>query len=1180
MRLSQIKVAGFKSFVDPTTIRFPSHLVGIVGPNGCGKSNIIDAVRWVMGESSRHLRGDTMEDVIFNGSTARKPVGQASIELLFDNSDRKAGGQYANYSEIALRRSVSRDGQSKYFLNGANCRRRDVTDIFLGTGLGPCSYAIIEQDMISRLIEARAEELRVYLEEAASISKYKDRRRETENRIRHARENMSRLNDLREELDKRINHFQRQAKTAQKYQALKQEERKARATLLAIRLHHQERDAVARKQAVNEQQTRQEQVMAKLRSTEAEIEKLRAAYAEANESFNNVQAHYYKCGGDISRAEQSIQHHKTLRERQQQELDQVRQALEGAEDDFSRDRDRLTQLERDIGTVEPELEQGQHELNAHSVRLADAEQLMVEWQTQWEEFTVRAAGPEQTAQVERARIEHLERQIGQQSQRQARLIKEQQQLAQGSLKAEIEQVRAQSAESEVCVVQLQQQLQAALTSISQCREHDKTLSQQLDETRSRLQQTSGRLSSLEVLQEAALGKHEQAVVQWLARNGLEQAPRLAEQLKAAPRWETALEAVLGPTLEAVCVGGGLDKVFEALEHLQHGRLQLLDIGVGASVSPSINNSSHEPVTDTLLSKVDAPRALKDTLARVYVAADLSQALMVRKRLAAGESVVTADGIWIGRDWLRVARQGDEHSGVLAREVEIKVLRERLAALNQRVDNLQAEMAEGQALLQEIEQSREQLQAQANEAHRVQVQAQSRLSRQQYQLEQNIARAAQLTGELHEVQEQLERNRAELRLCIKRRNQAMDAIGVLAGERELLTARRAEIQQALTDTRAQAKQLQEQAHALALRLESMRTAYVSTKEGLGRMQAQLEQLEQHRRELETTIEQGVEPLRALEQELSGLLKQRLDVERELCKARAGMKHIETALRGQDEQRLATERRLEVLRAELDAQRMGWQGATIRCQTLKEQFAETGFELDIITNELNAQAPVEPTVEQWEAQVENLKDRIERLGPINLAAIDEYREQTQRKEYLDCQHADLTEALETLEKVIHRIDRETRHRFKETFDRVNTKLQETFPKLFGGGQAHLEMTDNDLLTTGIAIMARPPGKRLSTIHLMSGGEKALTAVALIFAIFELNPAPFCLLDEVDAPLDDANVGRFCELVKEMSQRVQFIFITHNKTTMEYAEQLIGVTMYEPGVSRLVAVDIDEAVQMATA
>src|SRR5680860_180300 len=599
MRLSKVKMAGFKSFVDPTTISFPSDLVGVVGPNGCGKSNIIDAVRWVMGESSRHLRGDSMDDVIFNGSHARKPVGQATIELVFDNHDGQAGGQYAQYSEIALRRTVARDGQSRYFLNGGVCRRRDVTDIFLGTGLGPRSYAIIEQGMISRLIEARPEDLRIYLEEAAGISKYKERRRETELRIRHARENVSRLNDLREEIEKQINHLQRQAKAAEKYQALKTEERRAKAALLALRWRRQSRDAEQAEREVNAQQTRHEQAVAALGRMEARLETLRARHIEVNETFNNVQGDYYRLGGDISRVEQSIAHQRALAERLQQELVQVRQASENADVQLHRDRHRCTQLADEIADTGPEFKHGKAELERHTAVLAAAEQAMQHWQARWEDLSQRAKTPEQAAQVERARAEHLARQLAQLEQRAERLAQE------GD--------------------------------------------------------------------------------QWLARTGLADAPRLAERIRAEPGWEHALETVLGPTLEAVCVDA-LETAAAKLADLKNGPLQLLDIG---GVAPARRRNGCDD-DNTLLGHVAGPDAIHDQLARVYVAADLPRALARREALTQGESVVTADGVWMGRNWLRVARKGDEHGGVLAREAEIKSLREKLTELRAQVEQQQRE----------------------------------------------------------------------------------------------------------------------------------------------------------------------------------------------------------------------------------------------------------------------------------------------------------------------------------------------------------------------------------------------------------------------------------------------------------------------------------------------------------
>ncbi|MGI8740326.1 MAG: chromosome segregation protein SMC [Gammaproteobacteria bacterium] len=1176
MRLSKVKLAGFKSFVDPTTISFPSDLVGVVGPNGCGKSNIIDAVRWVMGESSRHLRGDCMEDVIFNGSNARKPVGQATIELVFDNHDGQVGGQYAQYSEIALRRTVARDGQSRYFLNGGACRRRDVTDIFLGTGLGPRSYAIIEQGMISRLIEARPEDLRVYLEEAAGISKYKERRRETELRIRHARENVSRLNDLREVIEKQINHLQRQAKAAEKYQALRIEERRAKAALLALRWRRQSRDAEQAEREVNAHQTRYEQAVAELRRIEAGVERLRARHVEANETFNDVQGDYYRLGGDISRVEQSIAHHRTLAERQQQELAQVRQAAENADVQLDRDRHRCAQLADEIADSEPEFTNGKAELEQHTAVLAAAEQALQHWQARWEDLSQRAKSPEQAAQVERARTEHLARQRAQLEQRAERLSQESDQIDTAALEAEIERLRARAEEAGACLDEQQRALHEALANIRRQREYDASMNQRLDDARGRVQQASGRLTSLEVLQEAALNKQTQDVAQWLARTGLAGAPRLAERIRAEPGWEHALETVLGPTLEAVCVNA-LETAAAKRADLKKGPLHLLDIDGGA---PARRRNVSD---DVLLGHVAGPDAINGLLASVYVAADLPRALARREALTEGESVVTPDGVWLGRTWLRVARKGDEHGGVLARAAEIKSLREKLMELRAQVEQQQRERAGSESRLHALEQLRERLQADAIAAHRAQADVETERNRQQQWLEQATARAAQLAREHREIDTQLGQVRAELGGCEARRAQALSAIDVLTGERRALSAQRDTLQRAVAEARETARQHQEQSHRLALRLEAARTTHASTLEGLARMQAQREQLDRRLTQLNEAVVQGGEPKRALEQELTGMLARRLELERALSAARASMQDIEAELREQDGQRLQAERSCEGLREDLETLRMTWRDAAVRCQTLEEQFEEGEFQLDTLLDEMGRAAAIDPageyTVEEWEAQVENLIRRIEHLGAINLAAIDEFREQSERKAYLDSQHADLTQALETLDSAIRKIDRETRHRFRETYDKVNARLQEMFPRLFGGGQAHLEMTGDDLLNTGIALMARPPGKRLSTIHLMSGGEKALTAVALIFAVFELNPAPFCLLDEVDAPLDDANVGRFCELVSEMSQRVQFIVITHNKTTMEYARQLVGVTMHEPGVSRLVAVDVDEAMRMAT-
>ncbi len=1168
MRLSKIKLAGFKSFVDPTTIDLPSNLVGIVGPNGCGKSNTIDAVRWVMGESSaKHLRGDSMEDVIFNGSSSRKPVGQASIELVFDNSDGTLGGQYAEYSEISVKRQVTRDGQSNYYLNGSKCRRKDITDIFLGTGLGPRSYAIIEQGMISRLIEAKPEELRVYLEEAAGISKYKERRRETETRIRHTRENIDRLNDLRDEIEKQINHLQRQANTAERYKALKEEERRTRAELLALRLRDMDGDAGQREKGLREEETRLEGVISELRHLESTLEKNRERHVEANEAFSEVQGRFYGLGSDISRVEQSIQHARELRERQGQELRQAEAGLRETREHIELDQARLRELDRELESLTPQHQAGIQAREEANEGLSAAEQAMSEWQGRWEDFNQRAVEPAQTAQVERTRMEGLERQIQQHQSRLERLQQERGQLSGDALRAEMEQLGSQAAEAAQAAEKLQGNLTETLDAIQVARESSRERTAQLDELRRRIQTQAGRLSSLEALQQAALGKGEQSVVQWLAGQGLADAPRLAEQLSVEAGWERAVEAVLGQYLEAVCVED-LDGVAGVLDSLSHGDLLVLDTQAGEAAA-----GGDAP---WLLDRVKGPKPLNDLLRGVRTAGSLPEALALRGRLAAGESVITPEGIWLGRAWLRVARDADEHAGVLAREQEIKALQAELAGLNTEQERLQQALEAERERVRELEARREDLQVQVNRAHRGAADLNAQLSNRRTRLEQVEGRFARINEEIAEIEAAHQRDAEALQQATNRRNEAVSRMETLAQERERLSAERDGLREKLDAARREAQARRDALHQIDLRMQSLKSTRESTAQGLSRMESQAGQFDERLEALRAAMQDGDAPIKELTTELDGLLAKRVEVERALGEARTRVQSIEAQMREHDQRRIAVERQAEEIRGKLDNLRMAWQEIQVRRQTLREQLAETPFSAEELLQALEEGAGVSA----WQEKVEQLAQRIQRLGPINLAAIDEFKEQSQRKEYLDAQHADLMEALETLENAIQKIDRETRQRFRDTFERVNARLQEMFPRLFGGGQAHLEMTGDDLLSTGVAVMARPPGKRLSTIHLMSGGEKALTAVALVFAIFELNPAPFCMLDEVDAPLDEANVGRFCSLVKEMSERVQFIFITHNKTTMELADQLVGVTMREPGVSRLVAVDVDEAAQMATA
>ncbi len=1167
MRLSKLKLSGFKSFVDPTTVHFPSDLIGIIGPNGCGKSNVIDAVRWVMGESSaKNLRGDSMADVIFNGSSARKPVAQASVELVFDNSDGGLGGQYASYSEIALRRQVARDGQSAYYLNGTRCRRRDITDIFLGTGLGPRSYSIIEQGMISRLIEARPEDLRVFFEEAAGISKYKERRKETERRIRHTKENLSRLNDLRDEIEKQLDKLKRQARAAERFKVLREDERQIKAQLLTLRYHELHEESGDRRKRIQEQETRLEAVTAELRAVEAGLEKGRAEHIEASDLFNAVQGRYYELGAEVARVEQAIQHGKETRRNQQQELEKNEQAWNEAQAHIKVDGQRLEQLAGELAGIEPVREQADAGAQTSRATREKAEQEMQAWQSEWEAFNTRTNECSQTTQVERTRIDHLERHLTQVAQRRERIEQELKQLDSSALEAEISELEKQTNERQQHAEQLQEQLEALRGQIDALRESTRAQQTELNEAQNQHQSLSGRMASLQALQQAALGEGENETSQWLEARGLTAAPRLAKQLDVDAGWERAVETVLGAYLEAVCVDG-TDELVEVLGELGQGSLSFVDTGASAKPGSAAKG-------DLLTDKVRAPWSLDGLLDGVYIAESLPAAVKLRAGLAAHESVVTQDGVWLGSGWLRVARDKDAQSGILKREKEIKEIDEQLEVNNKVVSSLVEALENGRGELQKVEAQREALQLEANEAHRHFSDARAQFDARRTRLEQAHTRSAALHKEAGEISAQQDEDSTAADAARTLLHAALADLDRLADEREQRQAERERLRTALETARGEAQRDRDRSHELELKFQSWRTEQETTTQNLARMRSQQSHLQQRRDELRLTLSESEAPLQAMEGELATRLQKRLAVEAELSAERKKVEAIEHGLRENEQQRHLKDDAVQKLRDELGREKLDWQEIRVRGETLLEQIAESGFELSVLVEELAEDA----TVEAWAQEAERLATRIQRLGPINLAAIDEYEEQSERKHYLDAQHDDVSAALDTLENAIRKIDRETRTRFKETFDKVNSGFQETFPRLFGGGHAYLEMTGDDLLNAGVTVMARPPGKRNSTIHLLSGGEKALTAVALVFSIFELNPSPFCILDEVDAPLDDANVGRFCDMVREMSERVQFIFITHNKITMDLAYQLTGVTMSEPGVSRLVAVDVDEAVQLA--
>jgi len=1165
MRLSRIKLVGFKSFVDPTGVHFPSNLTGVVGPNGCGKSNIIDAVRWVMGEiSAKHLRGDSMSDVIFNGSGSRKPIGSASVELVFDNSDGAIGGAYASYAEVSLKRLVSRDGTSTYFINGAKCRRKDITQLFLGTGLGSRSYAIIEQGMISRLIEAKPDDLRAFLEEAAGISKYKERRRETENRIAHTRENLDRLNDLREEVEKQIRHLQRQAGVARRYREYKEQERRVHAELLALKLNELDADVSGKDALTRERDTALQAATAGLRSVEAAIEKARAEHAARNDTLSEVQGRYYQAGAEASRIEQSLQHARDLRQRQRTDLAEVEKALDESSVLLRRDQEQVESLSESLAQAEPQLDAARQREQASYDALQAAEQSMQGWRERWEQFSAAASEAGRKTMVERTRLEQLELRLARLVAQRDRLEADRAVVAGSDLGASIVDLESREAGAREHHGTAQNSLADVLDSLHRARDAERNTTHELESARARLQDLRGRLVSLQAIQRAALGQGKGKVVEWLSSHSLDGRPRLAQKLEVEQGWERAVETVLGAYLEAVVVDG-LDAVSELVGDLEGGSVSFL----GAEASePGVARPGD------LGSRIREPSAVRALVAGVQTAESLPDALGRRRALRAGESIVTRDGLWIGSNWLRVSRDQDGHEGVIEREHEIRALREDVGAAERQVDEAVAALNECRSTLRSLEERRDALHSTVNESHRDHSSLKAQLEALRSRAQQATERLTRVDSELAETRGGIESDEGEIREARRRLEAGLAEMQQLDDRRQPLEQEREQLLAALESARVKAQSDVAEAQQAAIRFESHRSTLASIRTSLERVQAQVEQFTSRRTGLQEQLAAADQPIADLEERLRGLLESRLKVEQELTDARRSVDEADMAVREQEQERLSREAAVEAARESLEQVRMHAQESRVRRESLMEQFVATRLDLQ----EVRGQLPPEASVGEWEGSLTGLREKIERLGAVNLASIDELKEQTERKEYLDRQFTDLTDALGTLDEAIKKIDRETRSRFQDTFDRVNTGLQEKFPRLFGGGSAYLELVGEDPLSAGVAVMARPPGKRNSSISQLSGGEKALTAVALVFSIFELNPAPFCLLDEVDAPLDDHNVGRFCDIVRDMSERVQFIFITHNKSTMELARQLIGVTMHEPGVSRLVAVDVDEAVRMA--
>jgi len=1164
VRLTHIKLAGFKSFVDPTVIPVPAQLTGVVGPNGCGKSNVIDAVRWVLGESSaKNLRGESMQDVIFNGSGTRKPASRASVELAFNNELGRAAGQWSQYAEISVKRVLDRSGDSTYHINNMRVRRRDVADLFLGTGVGARAYAIIEQGMISRLIEAKPEELRGYLEEAAGVSKYKERRKETEARLKDARANMNRVEDIQRELKTQVEKLAAQAEVAQRYRSLQADMTFSQHQLWFARKHDAAQQRARIDKDLTEAQNRLEAETARLRHIESTLETARQTQFAGQDTLNTQQAAYYQAQSEVARIEQTMAHQNATRDRLVRQVQELAARVEGQQARRGATDDALN----DVTAQQPGLEATLIEAEATARQATDStlpqkEAALREAQQGVGEAQRAVSQGEQARQVDENSLGHTRRQLEQLDIRQRRLAQEQAQLPRPDASG-LSGKQAELEELAQTLAIAQDGLKAAETNLPELDAARAQHMRELEAARKALHQTEAELAALKKLQESL--KADEKLGAWLQQRGLDSAPRFWETLNVAKGWEAAVEAVLRERLQAIASDAQPGWFADA----PPARLTVWS-GQGAG---------NPPASALLASKIASDNAavqavLADWLGGVYWADDVDAAQARRGSLQAGECVVTPQGHVFSRHSVTFHGPHTAVEGILARGRELENLSADAIHLREEVTRLDAAHVEAQQSYLELQREIQALRAQTGQNQSRHHTAQMELLRLQQAVDRVQSRATQITQELEEVTHQLSSEHATLE-AVETRLKAYRAQSEVA--QDALNAarqRRDQADRAVFEARELQRAAERRHQEAGFALTTCTNKIKELSESLARTDQEIAsdetRLQQSRDEL-TRL-----PADALDVELQKALETRTACETALAAARDALEGLTALLRSHDEARLGCEQGLDPLRRTIEQLKLKDQEAMLTQSQFELQLREAEADETVLESNL-AESP-KPA--QLQAQITRLQNEIAALGAVNLAALDELTQAEARSEYLAAQCADLLEAVTTLEAAIQRIDQESRAKLKATFDTVNQHMGELFPQLFGGGQARLILTGDELLDSGVQVFAQPPGKKNASIHLLSGGEKTLTALSLVFAMFKLNPAPFCLLDEVDAPLDDANTERYCKLVKAMSEHTQFLFITHNRVTMEMAQHLAGVTMQEPGVSRVVAVDVEEAAGMVEA
>ena len=1170
MRLKSIKLSGFKSFVDPTHFELPGQLIGVVGPNGCGKSNIIDAVRWVLGESrASELRGESMQDVIFNGSGQRKPAGRSSVELIFDNTDGRAAGQWSTFAELSVKRVLTRDGASSYYINNQSVRRKDIHDMFMGTGLGPRAYAIIGQGMISRIIEAKPEELRIFLEEAAGVSKYKERRKETESRLEDTRENLTRVEDILRELTQNLTKLEGQAQVAEKYKELNAQMTQQQQLLWLVRQTEAGKEQERHANAIRDAQVQLEEQTAKLRHAEAELEELRTAHYASQDLVSTAQGELYEVNAEVGKLENEIRYVQESRARLQQQISDLQAQLSRWSSQELAAADALRQTNIDLETARENEEAYLEALHAVQEKLPAHEVAYLEAQKALDEARQAVSSTDQRLASLAERVLAAGRQLDQVHQRQERLkadfgalVKpDSEALSLATDRQTMAQRKADEAQA------ISESAQASVPETDTARHQAQ---QTLQESSAALNQTQARLSALQALQEKVQAQAK--VGPWLEQNGLNKKQRLWQDIQVEKGWETALEAVLRERVTAL-QASDLNEAVRLAQDAPPSRLAFYSgngvVSAEASAAGLTSLMSRVQVKDSAIKAV-----VQEWLGNVYIADSLDDAMRRREQLPQGGVLLVKEGHIVSRVSLQLYAEDSEQAGLLARGQEIENLDLQLKAQQLILDEAQSEATRTQAAYQQAQQLAQQARQTAEqavrEAHNLEVERlqlaqadekyRTRAEQINHELEELSHQAAELQGVRDEGQAELDRAQEEKGIHGDSLANAQDtyqaAQHALEQAREALRLAEREASEASFNTRT-----------LVQRITDLTRDQQSAQQQVGDIQVSLGNSQE---ELHTLSDE------AAQESLQNLLIQRSAREAALANARTEMDAISHRLREGDEARLTIERSLQPLRDKAMELQLKEQAARLNV----EQFATMLMDAEANVDELKARLTPDMKVSTLQSEVNKLNQEIQGLGPVNMAALEELASAQERKTFLDAQSADLNEAINTLTDAIAKIDSETRELLQGTFDQVNEHFAKLFPDLFGGGNAKLVMTGEEILDSGVQVMAQPPGKKNSTIHLLSGGEKALTAIALVFSLFQLNPAPFCLLDEVDAPLDDANTGRYADMVARMSANTQFVFISHNKITMEIANQLIGVTMQEQGVSRIVAVDLEAAATMVEA